>query len=69
MVLPDVEVAHEWEAYPEGSLGLLAFDADFVRDARADKQGEITVCRRTNGREDILARIARREDRLFAVPG
>jgi serine/threonine protein kinase/WD40 repeat protein/gas vesicle protein len=57
LIRPDVEVVHEWEACPEGFLGIPAFDADFMRYARFDKQGEITVCRRTNGPEEILARL------------
>ena len=44
LVLPDVEVAHEWDAFPEGTL-CYAFDAKFERYARMNKQRELTVCR------------------------
>src|SRR5262249_17895302 len=52
LVLPDVEVVHEWEAWPEDTVGL-DFDASFERYARLDRQGGIIVCRRTDGREEI----------------
>jgi WD40 repeat protein len=55
LVLPDVEVAREWEGCPEGTLAV-AFDAAFDRYARINKQGELTVCRLTDGGEEVLAR-------------
>src|SRR5262249_19998900 len=56
LVLPDVEVAHEWEGYPDGAIGL-AFDADFKNYTRLDKQGRLTVCRLSGGREEVLHRL------------
>jgi serine/threonine protein kinase/WD40 repeat protein len=56
LVLPDAEVAHEWESWPRGSA-TLGFDADFRRYARLDRQGGLTVCRRTGGREKVLFRL------------
>ncbi|HZN33286.1 MAG TPA: hypothetical protein VFB80_05680, partial [Pirellulaceae bacterium] len=56
LVLPDVEVAQEWEAFPEGSLAV-AFDANFQRYVRLDDQGGLTVCRLNAGREEVVARL------------
>jgi len=56
LVLSDVEIAREWEGWPEGSVGL-GFDADFQRYARLDRQGGVTVCRLSDGREEVLARL------------
>jgi WD40 repeat protein len=44
LVLPDVEIAHEWEGFPTGSVGI-AFDAKFERYARLDKDGNVSVRR------------------------
>ncbi len=54
--MPDAEVVHEWEAWNEDTLNI-AFDAHFERYARLDRHGGITVCRRRDGREEILARL------------
>ena len=59
LVLPDVEVAHEWEAWQKNTANL-DFDASFERYARLDHQGGITVCRRTDGPEEVLARLPAR---------
>src|SRR5262249_61169132 len=56
LVLPDVEVVHEWEGWPDDAIGL-AFDADFKNYARLDKQGRLTVCRLSGGREEIIHRL------------
>jgi WD40 repeat protein len=56
LALPDVEVAREWQGWPEGTIDL-AFDADFERYARINKDGEITVCRLTDAGEEVLARL------------
>jgi serine/threonine protein kinase/WD40 repeat protein/tetratricopeptide (TPR) repeat protein len=53
LVLPDVEVAHEWEGYPEGTIGL-DFDASFEKYARVNRDGRVTVCRRTESGEEVL---------------
>jgi WD40 repeat protein/tRNA A-37 threonylcarbamoyl transferase component Bud32 len=44
LVLPDVEPAGEWEAWPSGTVGH-AFDAACERYARVDKDGNISVRR------------------------
>src|SRR5262249_4405304 len=49
LVLPDAEIAYEWEGYPEDSARL-DFDATLQRYARMDKQGGVTVCRLVVGR-------------------
>jgi len=63
LVLPDVEVAHEWEA--GGPFFGTAFDTDFVRYVRFDKEGEIVLCRRSEGREEVLARHRAPGDPVF----
>ncbi|MCI0684291.1 MAG: hypothetical protein L0Y71_19445 [Gemmataceae bacterium] len=67
LVLPDVEVAHEWEAWQKNTVGL-DFDASFERYARLDTQGGITVCRRTDGPEEVLARLPARGKPNFGGP-
>src|SRR5262249_34372620 len=52
LVLPDIEVVHEWEALPEGTLGV-DFDTAFERYARIDKRGERTIRRRSHETEEI----------------
>jgi serine/threonine protein kinase len=56
LVLSDVELAQEWEGWPEDSIDL-SFDAAFHQYARLDKQGGVTVCRLSDGREEIIARL------------
>jgi serine/threonine protein kinase/WD40 repeat protein len=56
LVLTDVELAQEWEGWPADSVGV-SFDAAFHRYARLDKQGGVTVCRLSDGREEIIARL------------
>jgi WD40 repeat protein len=56
LVLPDLEVAREWNGYPEGTIDL-AFDAAFERFARINKNGELTVCRLTMDGEEVLAHL------------
>jgi serine/threonine protein kinase/WD40 repeat protein len=67
LVLPDAEVVHEWEAWPEDTIGM-AFDAFFERYVRLDRRGGITLCRRTNGREEILARLPAQGTPPFSGP-
>jgi WD40 repeat protein len=62
LVLPDVEVAREWEGCPEGTLAV-AFDAAFDRYARINKKGELTVCRVTDRGEEVVAPL-----HAFGVP-
>jgi eukaryotic-like serine/threonine-protein kinase len=56
LVLPDVEIARQWEAFPEGSVAI-AFDAAFEHYARLDKRGVVTVCRWTGEREEVVTRL------------
>ncbi len=56
LVLPDVEIAHEWPGWVEGTIGV-SFDAAFQRYARLDRQGGITVCRLSAGREEVITRL------------
>src|SRR5262249_33767121 len=56
LVLPDVEVVPEWEGYPDDAIGLDC-DAEFKSYARLDKQGSLTVCRLSGGREEVVHRL------------
>src|SRR5262249_48675784 len=56
LVLPGVEVVHEWDGWTEDALNL-DFDANFERYVRLDRHGGITYCRRTDGGEESLARL------------
>lgn len=56
LVLPDVQLARQWEGYPEDTVDL-ASDANFERYARVNKKGEVTVCRLANDGEQIVARL------------
>jgi hypothetical protein len=47
LLLPDFEIAREWDGLPAGSSGL-AFDAGFERYARGDKDGNVSVRRVAN---------------------
>jgi serine/threonine protein kinase/WD40 repeat protein len=67
LLLPDLEVAHEWEAWPDGTVGV-DFDAAFERYARLDNRGGIAVCRRVNGREEVEARCPPHGKPVFAGP-
>jgi serine/threonine protein kinase/WD40 repeat protein len=67
LVLPDVEVAREWEGWPEDTLAV-AFDAAFDRYARMNRQGELTVCRLAPGGEEVLARLPAYGRPLFHGP-
>src|SRR5262249_48919290 len=52
LFLPDVELAREWEGFPEDAFAVAA-DATFQRFVRMDKHGALTVFRLT-----ALARFA-----------
>jgi eukaryotic-like serine/threonine-protein kinase len=56
LVLPDVEIAREWEGYPEGSLQW-ANDATLERYARMNKHGVITICRWSAAGEEVIAEL------------
>jgi serine/threonine protein kinase/WD40 repeat protein len=67
LVLPDVEVAREWEAWPADAL-YLDFDASLQRYARLDKQGGVTVCRLTDAGEEVLVRLPPHGQPPFQLP-
>jgi serine/threonine protein kinase/tetratricopeptide (TPR) repeat protein/WD40 repeat protein len=50
LLLPDFEVAKEWNGWPVGSTGL-TFDPKFERYARGDKDGNVTVRRVVDDRK------------------
>jgi serine/threonine protein kinase/WD40 repeat protein len=56
LVLPDIEMVHEWAGWPEDSLQV-DFDAKFQRYSRMDRQGGVTVCRLSNDQEEVIARL------------
>jgi serine/threonine protein kinase/WD40 repeat protein len=67
LVLPDVEVVHEWEGWPAEKDGLRA-DAALERYARADREGRVTVCRRMDVGEEVLARLPAHGKPPFGTP-
>ncbi len=67
LVLPDVEIAREWEAYPEDTEAL-GFDADFERYARVNKQGELVICRWTESGEQVVLRLPTDGQPPFSMP-
>ncbi|HMF15822.1 MAG TPA: hypothetical protein VKE98_01390, partial [Gemmataceae bacterium] len=68
LVLPDAEIACEWEGWPEGTAGL-SFDSAFQRYARIDKQGGITVCQLSDGREKVVFPLRAHGKPAFGHPG
>jgi eukaryotic-like serine/threonine-protein kinase len=56
LVLPDAEVAQEWELSTEDRFNM-AFDASFQRYARQEREGGVTVCRLSNGQEEVITRL------------
>jgi serine/threonine protein kinase/WD40 repeat protein len=54
LALPDLEIAQEWDGYPEGTISL-AFDADFQQFARLSHTGSVTVCRLRENGEEVIA--------------
>ncbi len=59
LVLPDVEVAREWNGWPDGTVAL-AFDADFQRFARLNRTGAVTVGRLSDNGEEVIAELPAR---------
>ncbi len=57
LVLPDVELAYEWNGWPEGTRWL-AFDDSSRRFARIDDRGWITIGRVTDQGEEVTMRFA-----------
>jgi WD40 repeat protein/tetratricopeptide (TPR) repeat protein len=55
-VLPDVEVAHHWDGWPDDTV-TVAFDADLRQYARLDREGGVTICRLAEGVEEVTARL------------
>jgi hypothetical protein len=56
LVLPDAEVAQEWERSTEDNFGVVS-DGSFSRYAGIDRQGRVTVCRLKNGQEEVMTRL------------
>jgi hypothetical protein len=56
LVLPDVEVAHHWDGWPDDTV-TVAFDADLRQYARLDREGGVTICRLAEGVEEVTARL------------
>jgi serine/threonine protein kinase/WD40 repeat protein/tetratricopeptide (TPR) repeat protein len=53
---PDVEIVQEWEGIPDETFDW-NYDATFTRYARLSKKGELTVCRRTEQGEEVIAHL------------
>jgi eukaryotic-like serine/threonine-protein kinase len=51
---PDVEIVQEWEGMPDDTFDW-NHDGTFTRYARLSKKGELTVCRRTEQGEEVIA--------------
>jgi serine/threonine protein kinase/WD40 repeat protein len=56
LVSPHVKITQEWAAWPEGSLRL-AFDNDYRRYVRMDREGSIVVCELHDGQEEFITRL------------
>jgi serine/threonine protein kinase/WD40 repeat protein len=56
LVLPDVEVAREWDGYPAGT-DFVEFDPSFTHYARADLQGNVSIRR------------VKDDERIARIPG
>src|SRR5262245_58355090 len=52
LVLPDAEVVQEWQAGTDDNASVV-FDALLQRYARIDRQGRVTVCQLSAGRESV----------------
>jgi WD40 repeat protein len=55
LALPDLEVAREWDGWPDDTVGL-KFDDSLERYVRLDKQGSLAVCRLADRGEEVIAR-------------
>ncbi|MBX9627602.1 MAG: protein kinase, partial [Gemmataceae bacterium] len=64
LVLPDLELAREWDGWPDGTVWV-CFDAAFGRYARLDRPGELTVCKLTDAGEEVVARLPAHGGPLF----
>ncbi len=67
LVLPDIELARSWDGCPEGTVGI-GFDAAFERYVRIDGQGGLTVCKVTDGREEVVVRLPAHGVPMFSYP-
>jgi serine/threonine protein kinase/WD40 repeat protein len=67
LALPDVELVRELEPFPEGSLHF-AFDADFKRYVRLDKDGGLTVLQLTDTGQEEVARLPAHGEPPFLGP-
>jgi WD40 repeat protein len=57
LALPDIKVEQEWDDNdPTGEL-TMSFDGPVIRYARVSQQGEVKICRVTNGREEVISRL------------
>src|SRR5262249_6636473 len=56
LVLPDAEVAREWDGWPDGTWNLVC-DAALQRYARMNRDGSVTVYRLTKTGTEDLARL------------
>jgi serine/threonine protein kinase/WD40 repeat protein len=59
LVLPDLEIAQEWDGFPEGAIAL-AFAADFQRFVRLDSTGSVTVLQLRENGEEVIAQLPAR---------
>jgi WD40 repeat protein len=67
LALPDLEVAREWDGWPEDTVWL-EFDDSLARYVRLDKQGGVAVCRLTDRGEEVITRIPGRGQPPFRGP-
>ncbi|MGH9205884.1 MAG: WD40 repeat domain-containing protein [Acidimicrobiales bacterium] len=63
-MLPDAEIALEWERSTEDNFGVV-FDGSMKRYAGIDKEGRVTVCRLNDGREEVISRLPPHEKSSF----
>src|SRR5262249_17319253 len=67
LALPDLEVAREWDGWPEDTVGL-DFDDSLERYVRLDRQGGLTLCRLTEAGEEGIVHIPGHGEPLFRGP-
>ncbi len=56
MVLPDVEVKQEWEAWMDDTRGI-SFNAALDLYAKLDQSGRLSVCKVQDGKEQVLLQL------------
>jgi WD40 repeat protein/tRNA A-37 threonylcarbamoyl transferase component Bud32 len=67
LVLPDLEIAREWEAYHEDTAAL-GFDRNFDRYARVNNEGEVTICRFAGEDEEVLLQLPAHGEAAYFDP-